>query len=442
MTTKPSTTHAVPPVAATAVVPAPSERAGEEWLRRLRIVAVAVPAAFILLVLVLRVTFISGRWPDFGHLVLDAALVAGSVAFGVVMFSLIDRSYRAVLQENRDLAAVDAVVEAGRSAFSTDEVAQACLRAALEVTGSHRALIRATHPADTTRAADRWEATAHHTPDSAPENGPEMTVALLSGPEAIGSLTLCGLSPSSLSESAYTGIGRAIGTSLQRARYLAHLQQECHDGARAERGRIAREMHDGLAQALGATHLRLHAVMAHPDLTDKTRNELADIADTCHDAYVDVREGILGLGSARHHDRSLTDALDSYVRKFARQSGIRTTFDAPPGELDLPPHHEIQVIRIVQEALTNVRKHSGATRARVRISHGIGAWHFVVEDDGAGFDARAVGDDRFGLTSMSERTALVDGWLTVDSSPGEGTRILVGVPDPRGDRTTAERTPR
>ncbi|WP_284305759.1 sensor histidine kinase [Mobilicoccus caccae] len=90
------------------------------------------------------------------------------------------------------------------------------------------------------------------------------------------------------------------------------------------------------------------------------------------------------------------------------------------------------MIRVVQEALTNVRKHSGARSARVRIESEPGSVLFVVEDDGRGFDAADLTEERYGLATMTERTQLLDGWLTIDSSPGHGTRIVLGVPAGRG----------
>lgn len=414
-------------------LPRPADTAGEERLRRLRVIALVVPAAFLLLVLLARGTIVRTVSPTNGHLLLDGVLVAGTLAFSLVMFSFIDRSYRALLQQNRDLAAIDAVVVAARGAYTADAVAHESLEAILQTTGAASARIAAAHPTDPRRTADTWylESPVRSGGGSAPE-----TVPLLSGPEAIGSLTLEGIDPatSALTPAAYAGIGRAIGSALQRARYMSHLQQECHDAALAERDRIAREMHDSLAQALGAAHFRLTAIGTHPDVesSPEVHHELADLAATCHDAYGDVREAILGLREAGRADRTLLQSLDSYVEKFSRQSGIATALVTPLEGLDLPPHHEIQVIRVVQEALTNVRKHSGARSARVRIESEPGSVLFVVEDDGRGFDAADLTEERYGLATMTERTQLLDGWLTIDSSPGHGTRIVLGVPAGRG----------
>jgi signal transduction histidine kinase len=199
------------------------------------------------------------------------------------------------------------------------------------------------------------------------------------------------------------------------------------------RERIAREMHDSLAQVLGVTQLRLRALLGRAEIqqSDAVTAELAELAEISGDAYHDVREAILGLRESTRPDRGLIESLAAYLEKYERQTGIRTSLESDLGEgLVLAPRSEIQVIRVIQEALTNVRKHAGATTVSVRISETSGRVTFVVEDDGTGFDpARAaIGRDAFGLQSMRERVALVGGTLSVDASPGRGSRVTARVP--------------
>lgn len=203
----------------------------------------------------------------------------------------------------------------------------------------------------------------------------------------------------------------------------------------AERERIARELHDSLAQVLGVTHLRLQALRgkARVRADDTVDNELSELAGICHEAYRDVREAILGLGQSSRPDRHLLDSLNAYLEAFTRQNGIRSTLEIEVDpDLVLLPRCEVQVIRIIQEALTNVRKHAGARRVVVRVSRTDGSVVFRVEDDGRGFDPGAVpkGGDGFGfgLSSISERVRLVGGSLSIDSDPGRGTRLSVAVP--------------
>src|ERR1035437_3918292 len=202
----------------------------------------------------------------------------------------------------------------------------------------------------------------------------------------------------------------------------------------AERGRIAGEVHDSLAQVLGVTHLRLRALDSRQEVSDnpEVATELAELADICQEAYQDVREAILGLGGSNRTERGLLDNLRAYLVRYSQQCDITTSLD---GDLDhalaLSPRCEVQVIRVIQEALTNVRKHSGATSAIVRVTESDSTTTFVVQDNGHGFDPgeSLIDRDRVGLYTMRERMDLLNGSLTVDSAPGRGTRVIAVVPE-------------
>jgi two-component system nitrate/nitrite sensor histidine kinase NarX len=202
----------------------------------------------------------------------------------------------------------------------------------------------------------------------------------------------------------------------------------------AERGRIAREMHDSLAQVLGVTHLRLRALDAREEVRDSREIavELAELADICQEAYRDVRESILGLRGSNRAERGLLDNLRAYLAKYSQQCEITTSLDCDiDHDLTLSPRCEVQVIRVIQEALTNVRKHSGAKSAVVHITETDSSTTFVVEDDGHGFDPGDSPHDRdgFGLFTMRERVALLNGSLRIDSAPGRGTRVIADIPE-------------
>ena len=208
----------------------------------------------------------------------------------------------------------------------------------------------------------------------------------------------------------------------------------------AERERIAREMHDSLAQVLGVTHLRLRALDSREEVCDNpaVAEELAEIADICEDAYQDVRESILGLRDSSKTERGLQDNLRAYLTKYTQQCKIETSLSSDlDHKLALSPRCEVQVIRVIQEALTNVRKHSGAKSAIVRITESESSTTFVVEDDGHGFDQGGSPFDRdgFGLFTMRERMALLNGSLTIDSAPGRGTHVTASVPERSHPRT-------
>jgi signal transduction histidine kinase len=201
-----------------------------------------------------------------------------------------------------------------------------------------------------------------------------------------------------------------------------------------ERERIAREMHDSLAQVLGVVHLRLRALgnnarsLDAPDLS----LGLAELADIAEEAYRDVREAILGLRESSHAGRELIDSLRGYVEKYERQSGIETTLETDlDSEPRLSPRAEVQVIRVIQEALTNVRKHARATSAIVRVTRDDDFVTFRIVDNGCGFDlARRLLDREsgFGLHAMRERIESIGGTLAVESAPGRGTSLIARVP--------------
>jgi two-component system nitrate/nitrite sensor histidine kinase NarX len=221
----------------------------------------------------------------------------------------------------------------------------------------------------------------------------------------------------------------AIAVTTARTR-----QVEREAAILAERERIAREMHDSLAQVLATTHVQLRGLAAGevrarlPEAADK----LDDLADLADEAFRDVREAILGLRTSSRTGGSLLAGLAQFVEKWGRQSGISATLDLPSdGDLGLAPGAEIQVIRVIQEALTNVRKHAEATSARVSVVREADAVTITVEDDGRGFDVTGAllgGDGSFGLHTMHERMELVGGSLSIVARPGQGTRVIARVP--------------
>ncbi len=211
----------------------------------------------------------------------------------------------------------------------------------------------------------------------------------------------------------------------------------------AERDRIARELHDSLAQVLGVIHLQLRALetRAKDEASHTMADELSDLAETADEAYQDVREAILGLRETIREDGGLEGSLREYLRKYSRQTGIAATL-ACDGDTRhaLTPRAEVQLLRVVQEALTNTRKHSHASRVVVRIECDGPSTTLTIEDDGVGFDPALVTsslDGGFGLASMRERVEQVDGTFTVHTAPSEGTRIVVHVEaeDTRGTPT-------
>jgi two-component system nitrate/nitrite sensor histidine kinase NarX len=241
------------------------------------------------------------------------------------------------------------------------------------------------------------------------------------------------------SDVVFTERDRAFLVTLSGLAAIAITSAQMREAGRqravlAERERIAREMHDSLAQVLGVTHLRLRALDSREAVrgSGEIAVELAELADICEEAYHDVREAILGLRQSTKIERGLLDSLRAYLAKYSQQCEIETSLDSQMDhDLSLSPRCEVQVIRVIQEALTNVRKHSGAKSATVRITESDSTTTFVVEDDGHGFASGGslVDRDGFGLATMRERMGLLNGSLTIDSAPGRGTRVIASVPE-------------
>ena len=199
----------------------------------------------------------------------------------------------------------------------------------------------------------------------------------------------------------------------------------------AERDRIARELHDSLAQVLGVIHLQLRALegRAKDEASYTMAAELSQIADTADEAYRDVREAILGLRETVREETGLEGSLREYLRKYSRQTGIAATLTCDGDtRASLTPRSEVQLLRVVQEALTNTRKHSEARHVQVRMECATTATTLTIEDDGVGFDPATIAgsmDGGFGLASMRERVEQIGGTLAVHTAPKQGTRIVV-----------------
>jgi len=200
-----------------------------------------------------------------------------------------------------------------------------------------------------------------------------------------------------------------------------------------ERERLAREMHDSLAQVLGYLHLKSETALRKLSVKDITRteDELREMAALAREAYADVREAILGLRETVSQQRGFVDVLKEYTVKFSQQAGVPTKVETRGREtLELAPEAEVQLMRVIQEALTNVRKHASARSACVRVDQQDGL-RITIEDDGKGFDPGALDNDRdrFGLFTMRERVERVGGRLEIDSAVGRGTRVCVEFSD-------------
>jgi nitrate/nitrite-specific signal transduction histidine kinase len=197
-----------------------------------------------------------------------------------------------------------------------------------------------------------------------------------------------------------------------------------------ERGRIAREMHDGISQILGYVSLELQTI-EHYTQNGNQISALAEIQQAQQNvelAQADVRENILSLRTTLSNEKKFVAALQEYVDEFTIQTGIQTKFiHAESNDPTLTPLAEVQLVRIVQEALTNIRKHSQAKNAQVKLGQRNLHLCLNVADDGIGFEYTN-GCGHYGLLTMRERAESINGGMTITSQLGHGTQVEVNVP--------------
>ncbi len=204
-----------------------------------------------------------------------------------------------------------------------------------------------------------------------------------------------------------------------------------------ERERIAREMHDSVGQVLGYVNTKAQAVKTLLEASDTAgaQRQLTQLEQAARNVYTDLREAILSLRTATSPGMRLVPALKEYVDRFSELSGIRAelTNDSAAADIVLSPTAELHLVRIIGEALTNVRKHAGARRAWVRLAGADGALVATVTDDGVGFDADQItvgGGKGFGLQTMRERAEAIGAGFAVRSTGGVGTEVEIRLPLP------------
>jgi len=467
-------------------------------LARLKWFAIVLPfTALLVLVLLLRSSFHDWLHESPGFFFLGAFFAVGVFAFASVIFALIEDLERKVVDQNRELsgllvrtdqqnAELSALLTVGRASASSVDLS-AMLDEALDA-------IVAVTPAE---AAELWlmeggglrlerfagvgESAFSSRPRLALGEGLPGAAATAASivvttdrsldprferdeVAALGLQTFCALplrrptgtigvlavaarrtaafeSPGE--RRVLEGIGERVALAIENARLHAQVLDRA---VLEERERIARELHDGLAQVLGYINTQTQAVkkLLEAQRIGDATSELDAMGAVSREVYADVREAIVGL---RAVPAGLVPALRDYLGRLPRMAGCEIELRvADDGEtVALAPATEIQLVRIVQEALSNVRKHAGASRVEVNV--GADEEHVGVEivDDGKGFDVQLLdrtGWPRLGLQTMRERAQAIGGVFDLVSAPGQGTRIAIHVPAPNGREVVHARAPR
>ncbi|UOD29368.1 type IV pili methyl-accepting chemotaxis transducer N-terminal domain-containing protein [Massilia violaceinigra] len=223
-------------------------------------------------------------------------------------------------------------------------------------------------------------------------------------------------------------LGQLLGTAIENLR-LGEREREM--AVSEERNLVAQGLHDSIAQ--GLNFLNLQVQMLDQSVRDGKLDDVAEIVPALRagvqESYEDVRE-LLHNFRSRLAEGNLIAALETTVDKFRRQTGIAAELVADVDGAPFPREQQLQLLFIVQEALSNVRKHAGASRVTVRLqdSHD---FLLSIEDNGAGFDPALLegrGDSHVGIHIMRERAQRIEATLAVSSTPGAGTSIALTLP--------------
>ncbi|MGI9596946.1 MAG: GAF domain-containing sensor histidine kinase, partial [Acidimicrobiales bacterium] len=214
------------------------------------------------------------------------------------------------------------------------------------------------------------------------------------------------------------GMAEVLALTLANARSFNQLRSLA---AAEERSKIARDLHDRLGQYLTYIALELERINQDVPSTD-----LKELQEDVQGAVSEFRDTLLELRAAVSSERPLSLVLSEVVDRFTKRSEVEVTLSTPEMMQRLPSRIENELLRIAQEALTNVEKHAAAANVHIRWTVADGRGVLLVQDDGRGFDpALGIRGNAYGLVGMRERAASVGAILSISSEPGQGTTITV-----------------
>jgi two-component system nitrate/nitrite sensor histidine kinase NarX len=222
-------------------------------------------------------------------------------------------------------------------------------------------------------------------------------------------------------------LGIAIERYHNDETYRQHLIKD-------ERTRIAHELHDSLAQTLASLRLQVRILdeTLHQDDESTTWQQLERIEGSLDAANTELR-GLIANFRAPTYEQNLLGSIEKIVNQFRNETHIKTYLQKEWSNTGLSRENETQILRIIQEALWNIRKHSEAKTVRIMLKDCInGRCRILIEDDGIGISKKIYGSpgEHIGLAIMQERASRLGGTLRVESEPGEGTRIVLEIKQP------------
>jgi two-component system NarL family sensor kinase len=231
-------------------------------------------------------------------------------------------------------------------------------------------------------------------------------------------------------------VGDLLSIAVERARLFERSAQL---GALEERNRLARELHDTLAQSLAAIALQLEsadALLEAGARKERVSPAVQRALALTRASLDDARRSVLDLRAAPLEGRTLAEALATLVKSADGNEGLAASLELIGAARPLPMRVEVALFRIAQEALNNTLQHARAQHCCVRLTTTPDEVRLLVTDDGAGFDADELAEGRFGLVGLRERVRLLGGALRLETNAGAGTTVEVVVallPDPGGE---------
>jgi signal transduction histidine kinase len=424
---------------------------------RVRWLAVALPAALIAAIELVSDTIFDPYLPFPVDTLLVTAVVATLAAvFARWAFGTMDRLTTSLEARNAEIEAkaasanaLHAVSQAIAAVDDLEEILTTTVRSARSLLGAELGLLvmidsrgepelRATSGPET--AFDRTGSSGgneasrfvHHSAGSS-----MLAAPLRRGGVTIGTLAVAGGAVPSHQVGdieTLSSLANQAAIAIENHRLAAELRALA---VQHERERIAGEIHDGLAQVLGYVNTKSQAVegLLEAGRLDAARSQMAELGAAARCMYVDVREAIAGLAERTEQTFDLGAEVRDYASRFAEASKLAVSVHVAPDldTSDLTPTTRDEIVAIVKEALTNVRKHAAANRVTVTIGLEAGRLVVRIADDGRGFDPGRA-DDRsgdwphYGMTTMRRRAASIDAELTWASTQGAGTTVKLIVP--------------
>ena len=217
-----------------------------------------------------------------------------------------------------------------------------------------------------------------------------------------------------------------LASSLEGLRARA-LEREGAVGE--ERSLLARELHDSIAQSLAFLKIQAQLLRSavNKGQADKVNTSLDELDAGLRESIGDVRELLVHFRT-RTNAENVEDALNETLQKFKHQTGLAARLEVTGDGLPLPPDVQVQVLHVIQEALSNVRKHAQATQVVLSVDKGA-IWRFSVRDNGKGFDAVLIDDEtHVGRKIMEERAGMIGGSVRLSTTPGQGTTVTLTLP--------------